>query len=95
MALFRSRNKRHTLATHLPRVGVDLNTIWAWPGRVKLDTINVSAAIDFETKAKALALCDQAEPPDDPPWKRDPDALAFLRALWSPNRYVADVEVAR
>lgn len=72
---------RHTSATHLLRAGVDLNTIRAWLGHVKLDTTNVYAEIDFETKAKALALCDRAEPPDNPPWKQDPDVMAFLRAL--------------
>ena len=48
-------------ATHLLRAGVDLNTIRAWLGHVKLDTTNIYAEIDFETKARAIALCDQAE----------------------------------
>ena len=44
---------RHTTATHLLRAGVDLNTIRAWLGHVKLDTTNIYAEIDLETKAKA------------------------------------------
>ena len=43
---------RHTTATHLLRAGVDLNTIRAWLGHAKLDTTNVYAEIDLETKAK-------------------------------------------
>ena len=72
---------RHTTATHLLRAGVDLNTIRAWLGHVKLDTTNIYAEIDLETKAKAIALCDQAEPQGAPPWKRDAGVMAFLRKL--------------
>ena len=45
---------RHTTATHLLRAGVDINTVRGWLGHVSLDTTNVYAEIDFETKAKAL-----------------------------------------
>jgi integrase/recombinase XerD len=46
---------RHTTATHLLRSGVDINTVRAWLGHVSLDTTNVYAEIDLETKARALA----------------------------------------
>jgi site-specific recombinase XerD len=34
---------------------VDINTVRAWLGHVSLDTTNIYAEIDLETKAKALA----------------------------------------
>ena len=43
---------RHTTATHLLRAGVDINTVRAWLGHVSLDTTNIYAEIDLETKAK-------------------------------------------
>ena len=43
---------RHTAATHLLRSGVDLNTIRAWLGHVRLDTTTVYAEIDLQRKAK-------------------------------------------
>ena len=73
---------RHSTATHLLRAGVDLNTIRAWLGHVKLDTTNIYAEVDFEAKTKAIALCDQAESKDSAPtWKKDAGIMAFLRAL--------------
>ena len=72
---------RHTAATHLLRAGVDLNTIRAWLGHVKLDTTNIYAEIDLETRAKAIALCDQAELQGAPTWKQDGGLMAFLQTL--------------
>ena len=72
---------RHTTATHLLRAGVDINTIRAWLGHVSLDTTNVYAEIDFETKAKAIACCDPAAPAPGGHWKEDTGLMAFLRAL--------------
>ena len=72
---------RHTAATHLLRAGVDLNTIRAWLGHVKLDTTNIYAEIDLETRAKAIALCDQVQPQGAPTWKRDAGLMAFLQTL--------------
>lgn len=72
---------RHSTATHLLRAGVDLNTIRAWLGHVRLDTTNIYAEIDFEAKAKAIALCDQAEPQGAPTWKRDANIMVFLRNI--------------
>ena len=72
---------RHSTATHLLRAGVDINTIRAWLGHVSLDTTNVYAEIDFETKAKAIACCDPAEPAPSGHWKEDEGLMAFLRAL--------------
>jgi len=52
---------RHTAATHLLRAGVDINTIRGWLGHVSIDTTNIYAEIDLETKAKALAKCAVSE----------------------------------
>jgi integrase-like protein len=48
---------RHTTATHLLRAGVDINTIRAWLGHVSIDTTNVYAEVDLETKTQMLAAC--------------------------------------
>ena len=72
---------RHTSACHLLQAGVDLNTIRAWLGHASLDTTNIYAEIDLETKAKAMALCDAAEPGPDRPWKENKGLIAFLGAL--------------
>jgi site-specific recombinase XerD len=73
---------RHTTATHLLRAGVDINTVRAWLGHVSLDTTNIYAEIDLETKAKALAKCeigDVLKP--KPRWREDPGLIAFLHSL--------------
>ena len=72
---------RHSSACHLLRAGVDLNTIRAWLGHASLDTTNIYAEIDLEMKAKAMALCDAAEPGPHRPWKENKGLMAFLGAL--------------
>ncbi len=72
---------RHTSACHLLKAGVDLNTIRAWLGHVSLETTNIYAEIDCETKAKAMALCDAAELGPSQPWKEDKGLIAFLNTL--------------
>lgn len=72
---------RHTTACHLLQAGVDINTIRAWLGHVSLETTNIYAEIDLEVKAKALALCDAAEPDRRRPWKEDKGLMAFLKGI--------------
>ena len=72
---------RHSSACHLLHAGVDLNTIRAWLGHASLDTTNIYAEIDLEMKAKAMALCDAAEPGPVRPWKENKGLMAFLGAL--------------
>jgi len=73
---------RHTTATHLLRAGVDINTIRAWLGHVSVDTTNVYAEIDLETKAKALEKCAILPDRRGPPiWKDNRDLLVFLKSL--------------
>ena len=71
---------RHTAASHLLRSGVDINTIRAWLGHVSLNTTNIYAEVDLETKAKALAACSPAKQPEAK-WRRQPEVMAFLRSL--------------
>jgi integrase/recombinase XerD len=72
---------RHTMAVHLLRAGVDINTIRAWLGHVSVDTTNIYAEVDFEMKAKALAHCEIAAEKPSRPWRSDPTLMAFLKAL--------------
>lgn len=72
---------RHTTATHLLRSGVDINTIRAWLGHVSLETTNVYAEVDLETKAKALANCEVEAKKRAAPWKENKGLMEFLRTL--------------
>jgi len=72
---------RRSTATHLLRGGVDINTVRDWLGHVSLNTTNIYARIDLETKAKAIARC---EPPASKPirsWSKDKGLMAFLHSL--------------
>jgi site-specific recombinase XerD len=73
---------RHTTATHLLRAGVDINTIRAWLGHVSIDTTNVYAEVDLETKARMLATSSfSASPTPTRRWRDDPSLMQFLRSL--------------
>lgn len=73
---------RHTTATHLLRAGVDINTIRAWLGHVSLNTTNIYAETDLETKARALATCaPEAGAHKAKPWRHRPGLMEFLRGL--------------
>ena len=73
---------RHTTATHLLRAGVDINTIRGWLGHVSLNTTNVYAEIDFETKARALAKCETGDTSAaQQHWRDQPALMDFLRSL--------------
>jgi len=72
---------RHTAATHLLRSGVDINTVRAWLGHVSVDTTNIYAETDLETKARALATCAPDAGTEAKPWRDQPGLMAFLRDL--------------
>jgi integrase/recombinase XerD len=73
---------RHTTATHLLRAGVDIDTIRAWLGHVNLETTNIYADIDLETKARALAKCEVTEKTQPKGhWRDRPGLMEFLRTL--------------
>ena len=77
---------RHTTASHLLRGGllrggVDINTVRAWLGHVSIDTTNIYADTDLETKAKALAKCEISDASKTKPrWRENPELMAFLRS---------------
>ena len=50
-------------------------------GHVSLNTTNIYAEIDIETKARAMALCDAATLESGRPWKEDKGLIAFLKSL--------------
>jgi site-specific recombinase XerC len=62
-------------ATHLLRAGVDINTIRAWLGHVSIDTTNVYAEVDLETKARTPGKRASRR------WRDDPSLMQFLRSL--------------
>lgn len=71
---------RHTTATHLLRAGVDINTIRAWLGHVSVNTTNIYAETDLETKARALAICaPDTSGKKTKAWRNQPDLMEFLR----------------
>jgi integrase/recombinase XerD len=73
---------RHSTASHLLRSGVDINTIRGWLGHVSLDTTNIYAEIDLETKARALATCaitDECKRRNPSP--KRPSLMQFLQRL--------------
>jgi integrase/recombinase XerD len=72
---------RHTTATHLLRAGVDINTIRGWLGHASLNTTNVYAEIDLETKARALASCAPTTQCARKSWRSQPTLMDFLRSL--------------
>ena len=73
---------RHSTATALLRSGVDINTIRGWLGHVSINTTNIYAEIDLETKARALATCAPADGgQSSTPWRERPGLMEFLRGL--------------
>jgi integrase/recombinase XerD len=76
-----SPHTRHSSATHLLRSGLDINTIRDWLGHVSVNTTNIYAAIDLETKAKAIAKCELRVATPVRRWSEDQGLLTFLRNL--------------
>jgi site-specific recombinase XerD len=73
---------RHSTATHLLRAGVDINTIRVWLGHVSLNTTNIYAETDLETKARALETCSPSSGgTKTKPWRDQADLMEFLRGL--------------
>ena len=62
--------------------GVDVTVIRNWLGHARLDTTNLYARANLETKRKALEQVDATTKPSKPPrWKQEPDLLAWLNSL--------------
>ena len=73
---------RHTAAVHLLASGVDVTVIRSWLGHEHLDTTNIYARANIETKRNALESIDKSSRPAGPPrWKRDGDLMAWLNSL--------------
>ena len=72
---------RHTCACHMLHSGIDLNTVREWLGHVNLDTTNIYAQIDLQTKIKAMEICDTLEQPPTTSWEPSGTVLQFLDSL--------------
>ena len=73
---------RHSTAVSLVAAGVDVTVIRSWLGHESLDTTNVYARANLETKRKALEKVDPSVRPDKPPrWKREAELLEWLDSL--------------
>lgn len=73
---------RHSTASHLLHAGVDINTIRGWLGHVSINTTNIYAETDMETKARALATCAVAGGETvRKNWQTRPNLLQFLHSL--------------
>jgi site-specific recombinase XerD len=73
---------RHSTAVSLVAAGVDITVIRSWLGHESLDTTNVYARANLETKRRALEKVDPSVRPDKPPrWRREVDLLEWLDSL--------------
>jgi site-specific recombinase XerD len=72
---------RHSTATHLLRGGVDINTVRDWLGHVSVDTTNIYAQVDLETKANAITRCEPRAKTPVRRWSKDKGLMTFLRSL--------------
>lgn len=73
---------RHSVGVQLVAAGVDATVIRNWFGHARLDTTDLYARANLETKRKALDQVDTATKPSKPPrWKHDPELLKWLDSL--------------
>jgi len=73
---------RHSVGVQLVAAGVDVTVIRNWLGHARLDTTNLYARANLETKRKALDQVDPATRPSKPPrWRKDPELLKWLDSL--------------
>lgn len=73
---------RHAMAVQLVASNIDVTVIRSWLGHVSLDTTNLYAQANVETKRQALEAIDISARKEKPPrWKRDSDLLSWLDSL--------------
>ena len=73
---------RHAAAISLVTAGVDVTVIRSWLGHARLDTTNIDARANLETKRRALERVDGSVRLRKPPrWKRNEELLEWLDAL--------------
>jgi site-specific recombinase XerD len=73
---------RHTAAVHLLSSGVDAAIVQSWMGHASLDTTNIYAQANLETKRKAIEKVDsKLRPGTAPRWKKDAALMEWLDSL--------------
>jgi len=75
---------RHSAAVHLLRAGVDLVTISHWLGHASVETTNRYAAVDLETKRKALERAGPVAGASESKvatWRTDSSVMEWLESL--------------
>ena len=73
---------RHSAGVHLVAAGVDITVIRSWMGHAHLDTTNLYAEANIETKREALNRLDAEIRPGKPSrWKQNEDILGWLDSL--------------
>jgi site-specific recombinase XerD len=71
---------RHATAVSLVTAGVDVTVIRSWLGHASLNTTNIYARANVETKRKALEKI-ETRPAKPPRWKREVELLDWLDSL--------------
>jgi site-specific recombinase XerD len=72
---------RHSAGMMLVTAGIDVTVIRSFLGHERLDTTNIYARANLETKRKALEQVTTARPGRVPRWKRDPQLLSWLDSM--------------
>jgi site-specific recombinase XerD len=73
---------RHAAGVMLVSAGTDVTVIRSFLGHERLDTTNIYARANLETKRKALEQANASARLGKPPrWKRDPELLTWLDSL--------------
>ena len=73
---------RHATAVHLLASGVDITVVRSWLGHARLETTNLYAEVNLQSKRQALERFRIGSIPSQPPrWKGDTGLLAWLESL--------------
>ena len=73
---------RHGAGVMLVSAGIDITVIRSFFGHSRLDTTNIYARANLETKRMALDQAALSSRPGKPPrWKRDPELMTWLGSL--------------
>ena len=73
---------RHTAGVHLLASGVDVTVVQSWMGHASLNTTNIYAQANLETKRKAIDKVDgKLRPGKAPRWKKNAALLDWLDSL--------------
>ena len=76
-------NNRHTAASQFLQAGVDLITIRRWLGHAHVSTTSIYAAVDLESKRKAVHKAKPLLNTDtgSSTWRTNADTLSWLESL--------------